>query len=100
MDKTDVLIVGGGPAGFTCALSARNIYPHKKITLIRKNKTATIPCGIPYIISTLEKPEDNIFSDKPLVDNNIDIIIGNVIDFQVGLLGADSSPHLVTLVYT
>jgi NADPH-dependent 2,4-dienoyl-CoA reductase/sulfur reductase-like enzyme len=82
MEKTDVLIVGGGPAGFTCALSARNTYPQKKITLIRKSKTATIPCGIPYIISTLEKPEDNVLDDKPLVNNNVQIMVDSIVDFQ------------------
>lgn len=90
MDKTDVLIVGGGPAGFTCALSTRNIYPQKKITLIRRNKNAVIPCGIPYIISTLEKPEDNIFSDKPLVDNNINVMVDDVIDFHEGKAVTDT----------
>ena len=38
MEKTNILIIGGGPAGFTCALSARNTHPQKKINLIRKDK--------------------------------------------------------------
>ena len=40
MEKTDILIIGGGPAGFTCALSARNTHTKKKIALIRKDKIA------------------------------------------------------------
>jgi pyruvate/2-oxoglutarate dehydrogenase complex dihydrolipoamide dehydrogenase (E3) component len=82
MEKTDILIIGGGPAGFTCALSARNTHPQKKITIIRKDKTATIPCGIPYVLSTLEKPEDNILGDKPLIDNDIKVVIDEVVDFN------------------
>jgi NADPH-dependent 2,4-dienoyl-CoA reductase/sulfur reductase-like enzyme len=82
MEKTDILIIGGGPAGFTCALSAQNIYPKKKITLMRRDKTAVIPCGIPYIISTLEKPEDNILGDKPLIDKGVEILVDEVVDFH------------------
>jgi len=82
MEKTDILIIGGGPAGFTCALSARNTHPKKNITLIRKDKIATIPCGIPYVISTLEKPEDNILGDQPLINNNINILIDDIVDFH------------------
>jgi len=82
MEKTNILIIGGGPAGYTCALSARNTHPKKKINLIRKDKTAAIPCGIPYVLSTLEKPEDNILGDKPLVDNDIKVIIDDVVDIQ------------------
>ncbi|MFW6120912.1 MAG: FAD-dependent oxidoreductase [Petrotogales bacterium] len=80
--KTDILIIGGGPAGVTCALSAQNIYPKKKITLIRKEKIAIIPCGIPYTLSTLEKPEHNILDDKLLIDKGIEILIDEVVDFQ------------------
>lgn len=80
--KTDVLIIGGGPAGFTCALSARNTYPEKKITLVRKDEIAVIPCPIPYTIATLEKLEDNILPDKPLIDRDVEIIIDEVIDID------------------
>jgi NADPH-dependent 2,4-dienoyl-CoA reductase/sulfur reductase-like enzyme len=79
--KTDILIIGGGPAGVTCALSAQNIYPKKKIILIRKEKISIIPCGIPYTISTLETPEHNILGDKLLTNKGIEILIDNVTDF-------------------
>lgn len=82
MEKTDVLIIGGGPAGFTCALSAHNTYPQKKITLIRKDKIAIIPCAVPYMISTLEKPEDNILNDKPLINRSVEILIDEVVGFN------------------
>lgn len=80
--KTDVLILGGGPAGFTCALSARNTYPKKKITLVRKDKIALVPCGIPYTIATLEKIEDDILGEKPLINLDVDIIVDKVVDID------------------
>jgi len=54
MDKTDILIIGGGPAGIVTALTSRKNYPSKKITLIRKGNKSIVPCGIPYIFQSLK----------------------------------------------
>ncbi|RKY58363.1 MAG: pyridine nucleotide-disulfide oxidoreductase, partial [Candidatus Latescibacterota bacterium] len=56
----DIVIVGGGPAGVATALSAQSTYPGKKIALIRREDIAMIPCGIPYILHTLARVEDDI----------------------------------------
>jgi len=80
MKQYDIVIIGGGPAGFTTAVSARNTYTDKKIAVIRREEISMIPCGIPYILHSLEKIEDNILPDKPLNSKNIDIIIDEVTD--------------------
>lgn len=79
MAKFDVVIIGGGPAGVACAISAANTYPGKKIGLIRKEEKPMIPCGIPYILNSLNSVDENILPDTPLNKNNIEIIIDEVI---------------------
>lgn len=80
--KTDVLIIGGGPAGFACAKSASNTYPGKTITVVRRDPTAVIPCGIPYVISSLDEVEHNILPDKGLKDAGINIVVDDVTGFN------------------
>ena len=47
--KTDIFIIGGGPAASVTAMTAKNNYPDKKITVIKEDKVGLVPCGIPYI---------------------------------------------------
>jgi len=73
---TDILIIGGGPAGAVAAVTARKNYPSKQITLVRKEEKGIIPCGIPYIFHRLNSVDENLMPDQPLLDNKIDLIIG------------------------
>lgn len=85
MRKTNILIIGGGPAGIVTALTAKINYPGKKIILIREKEKSIIPCGIPYIFYSLEKVDDDAISDDILLKKNIDLIVDKVerIDLSV-----------------
>jgi len=83
MKRFDVVIIGGGPGGVTTALSARNAYPEKSIALIRKEETALIPCGIPYVFHTLKTVDDDVLPDKPLNKNQVELIINEVTEIDV-----------------
>ena len=79
MKKTDILIIGGGPAGIVAALTAKQNYPSKEITLIRQEQKVVIPCGIPYIFHRLTSIDQNIIPDQPLIENKIDLVVQKVV---------------------
>ncbi len=79
MIKTDVLVLGG-LSGITAGLSSKRHYPDKKVTLVRKEGTVLVPCGIPYIFGTLGSPKNNVIPDGLLESNGIELVKGEVIE--------------------
>jgi len=71
-----VAIVGGSTAGFICSLTARRFDKDARIVVIRRERKALVTCGIPYIFGTLLSVEKDLLPDKLLVDNNIELVIG------------------------
>ncbi len=70
MNTTDILIIGGSAAGVLTATTSKRIYPDKKVVLVRKTKTAMVPCGIPYIFGTLNETSKNRIPDE-VVKNSV-----------------------------
>ncbi len=48
--KTNVLIIGGGPAGITFARKLKQLKPEKTITMLRPEPHSMVYCAIPYAI--------------------------------------------------
>ena len=73
--KTDVLVVGGGPAGIITAVTARKYYPDKDIVVMKDVEHGVIPCGIPYMFASLKNPDENKLGNAALDNNKIDCVI-------------------------
>jgi NADH oxidase (H2O2-forming) len=77
--KSDILVVGAGPAGIVSAVTARKYYPSKKILVIKDISEGVIPCGIPYMFASLNNPEENKLGMASLENNDIEIAVDTVI---------------------
>ena len=61
MQKSDILIIGGGPAGMVASATCRQYYPEKSVTVIKDKEKSLVPCGIPYVFGNLlDSPEDDM----------------------------------------
>jgi len=78
MNSADILIIGGGPAAAVCAGTATTYYPDKNITIIKDTDPSVVPCGIPYMIGSLESPDKNIMSFGQLKTAGVEILIDRV----------------------
>ncbi|MFA6079224.1 MAG: FAD/NAD(P)-binding oxidoreductase [Candidatus Omnitrophota bacterium] len=78
-NKTDILVIGAGPAGIVCALTARKYYPSKSILVMRDIADGVIPCGIPYMFASLADPDDNKLGMVSLEKNDIKVLVDKAV---------------------
>ena len=75
----DVLIIGGGPAGSVCAMTAKMNFPDKEVVVVREFEYQLVPCAIPYIFSeTLGSSQNNLVSCAPAQKFGITTIIDTI----------------------
>ncbi|MBN1456282.1 MAG: FAD-dependent oxidoreductase [Sedimentisphaerales bacterium] len=80
--KTDVLVIGGSAAGIVAAVTGKSSYPDKEFLVIRKEKQAVVPCGIPYVFGSLDSIDKNIIPDSGLAKTGINLKIGQVVSID------------------
>ncbi len=59
MKNSKVVIIGGSAAGIEAAITAQTHFDLERLVVIRKEERAMVPCGIPYIMGTLDSVEKN-----------------------------------------
>ena len=80
----DVLIIGGGPAGSVCAMTAKMNFPDKEVVVVREFEHQMVPCAIPYIFSeTLGGTENNLASCAPAQKFGITTIVGKINNINI-----------------
>jgi NADPH-dependent 2,4-dienoyl-CoA reductase/sulfur reductase-like enzyme len=94
MKKYDSVVIGGGPAGVACAISADNTYLDKKNAVIRKEPIALIPCGIPYTLTSLKSVDEDILPDKLVKNAGSDLIIDEVVRTEGKVLELKSGENI------
>jgi len=81
--KVDVLVIGGSAAGIVAATTAKAFYADKSVLVVRKEKQAVVPCGIPYIFGTLKTVDKNIIPEGHITDAGVELMIDEVTGLDV-----------------
>ncbi|MEA1910154.1 MAG: FAD-dependent oxidoreductase [Spirochaetota bacterium] len=74
----DVVIIGGSAAGMIAAKTAKLSHPGKSVLIVRKEEISLVPCGIPYIFSTLKSIDDDKAGIDPLKKLGVEFLIEEV----------------------
>lgn len=73
-----VVVIGCGPAGFSCAYFTKLLKSDLDVVIVRREEKSIIPCAVPYIFKTIGDIHKNLLPDEPLRKLGIDIKIGEV----------------------
>ncbi|MDD5109437.1 MAG: FAD-dependent oxidoreductase [Candidatus Omnitrophota bacterium] len=80
--NSDILVIGAGPAGVVCAVTARKYYPAKSITVMKDVADGVIPCGIPYMFASLSNPDENKLGMESLEKSNVEVVVDSAVSIN------------------
>jgi pyruvate/2-oxoglutarate dehydrogenase complex dihydrolipoamide dehydrogenase (E3) component len=97
IEHTDILVVGGGPAALVSVSTALENFPDKKITVIKEDEKALVPCGIPYIFGkTLGDSEKNTMACGGPMAEIINIITDTATSVDIESKTLYAHEHTIT----
>lgn len=80
VQKIDILVVGGGPAGMIVATTAKGYYPDKRVVVVRRNKEALVPCAIPYVFGeTLGSSEKDLVPPGKITQSGAELMFDEIV---------------------
>lgn len=82
--KTDILVLGGGPAGLNAAISVKKNFSEKEVLVVRKKEVELFPPKIPYIFGTLKTFDEATISTSTAEKAGVKFLYSEVkkIDFK------------------
>jgi len=78
MKSVDVLVIGGNAAGIVAASTGKAFYPSKSFMIVRREREAVVPCGIPYIYGTLDSISQNVIPNAHIEQAGVELFINEV----------------------
>ena len=83
MEKKDIVIIGGGPAGITFSRKLKKLKAGREITMFRPEAHSMVYCAIPYAIEGLFDPAKVFKRDELVTDVGVDLIRSSVVSVDL-----------------
>lgn len=74
MQKIDVIVIGGGPAGITFSRYLKKLKPDVTITMFRPEEYSMVYCAIPYALGGLFDTEKVYKKDTLVTDSGTNLV--------------------------
>ncbi|MCK4429608.1 MAG: FAD-dependent oxidoreductase, partial [Candidatus Aenigmarchaeota archaeon] len=69
-------------AGIVASVTGKSTYPDKDFMIIRREKQAVIPCGIPYLFGSLESSDKDVIPDALLDKAGVNLKVDEVVSID------------------
>jgi NADPH-dependent 2,4-dienoyl-CoA reductase/sulfur reductase-like enzyme len=96
MKKTDILIIGGGPAGIQSTRTVKTLSPETSVTVLRPEENSVIYCAIPYAIEGMFGVDKVKKSDELVTGVGAELIREKAVkvDFNTKIVTTESGEEI------